>query len=135
MLIYARYRHLTALVADDPNLNPERAHRLVSRLTQRYPLPGLKIWRQSDPNPSDTIAWEALRQTIVDKLAAPPGQHPPNPTTLSERQAAAYLNLPQDRLRHEVNAARLASTGTKAKRRFAVAELNRWRDRFSLANA
>jgi hypothetical protein len=134
MLIYARYRHLTALVADDPNLNPQRAHRLVSRLNQRYPLPGLKFWRQSDPNPSDTIAWEALRQTIVDKLAAPPEEPPPNPT-LSERQAVAYLNLPLDRLRHEANAGRLAATGTKAKRRFAVAELNRWRDRFAPANA
>jgi excisionase family DNA binding protein len=125
MLVYARYRHITALVADDPD--PIHSHRLVRRLNQRYPLTGLKIWRQSDPNPSGTVAWEALRQIIVDKLAAPPEEPPPNPT-LSERQAAAYLGFSQDRLRHEVNAGRLAFTGTRAKRRFAVAELNRWRD-------
>ncbi|HEY2112697.1 MAG TPA: hypothetical protein VGH25_13315 [Dongiaceae bacterium] len=46
---------------------------------------------------------------------------------LTEKGAAKYLGIGLDRLRHEVNAGRLAFTGTNSRRRFDTAELMRWR--------
>jgi hypothetical protein len=47
----------------------------VKRLRERYPLAGLKIWEQSEFNPTATASWEALREIIVNTIARRAGQN------------------------------------------------------------
>jgi hypothetical protein len=46
---------------------------------------------------------------------------------LGERAAARYLEISLDRLRQEVNAGRLACSGTRRLRQFSIQDLDRWR--------
>lgn len=46
--------------------------------------------------------------------------------TLSERQAANYLGVPLDEVRHAVNLGDLKCHGIRAKRRFVQRDLDLW---------
>jgi hypothetical protein len=46
---------------------------------------------------------------------------------LSERQAAHYLGLSLDELRHQVNLTKLRYLGTRAKKKFLQQELDQWK--------
>jgi excisionase family DNA binding protein len=136
MFLYARYHRRTALVAPSNGepLDATQAKRLAQRLRKRYPLAGLKFWEQPEPNPTVTATWEALRETVVYAMTQPPEEPPSAPPMLSERQAAAYLGIQLDSLRHEINTGRLECSGTRRHRRFAVSELDRWRSHTGAAN-
>jgi len=132
MFVYARYRRITALVAPSANrdkpLSEDQARGLSIMLRQRYPLAGMKFWSQVEPNPKASGVWAELRDIAYKALEHPAAETPlREPAWLPERQASAYLDLPLDRLRQEVNAGRLAFTGTKRNRRFTLSELDRWR--------